>query len=79
MVRKSICLRTSTTLIQTTIFVPSSRETAATTIRKTYPTTDSRSRNSKGDELVNVEDDDYTNDGAKDDYVDDDYTEDDDK
>ena len=33
----------------------------------------------KGDELVNVEDDDYTNDGAKDDYVDDDYTEDDDK
>ena len=33
----------------------------------------------KGDELVNVEEDDYTNDGAKDDYVDDDYTEDDDK
>ena len=33
----------------------------------------------KGDELVNVKDDDYTNDGAKDDYVDDDYTEDDDK
>ena len=33
----------------------------------------------KGDELVNVEDDDYTNDGAKDDYVDDDYTEDDDR
>ena len=33
----------------------------------------------KGDELVNVEDDEYTNDGAKDDYVDDDYTEDDDK
>jgi len=33
----------------------------------------------KGDELVNVGDDDYTNDGAKDDYVDDDYTEDDDK
>ena len=33
----------------------------------------------KGDELVNVEDDDYTKDGAKDDYVDDDYTEDDDK
>ena len=33
----------------------------------------------KGDALVNVEDDDYTNDGAKDDYVDDDYTEDDDK
>ena len=33
----------------------------------------------KGDELVNVEDDDYTNDGAKDDYVDDDYTEDEDK
>ena len=32
-----------------------------------------------GDELVNVEEDDYTNDGAKDDYVDDDYTEDDDK
>ena len=32
----------------------------------------------KGDELVNVEEDDYTNDGAKDDYVDDDYTEDDD-
>ena len=50
-------------------FVPSSRETAATTIRKTYPTMDSRNRNSKGDELVNVEEDDYTNDGAKDDYV----------
>ena len=33
----------------------------------------------KGDELVNVEDDDYTNDGSKDDYVDDDYTEDEDK
>ena len=33
----------------------------------------------KGDELVNVEEDDYTNDGAKDDYVDDDYTEEDDK
>ena len=33
----------------------------------------------KDDELVNVEEDDYTNDGAKDDYVDDDYTEDDDK
>ena len=33
----------------------------------------------KGDELVNVEEDDYTNDGAKDDYVDDYYTEDDDK
>ena len=33
----------------------------------------------QGDELVNVEEDDYTNDGAKDDYVDDDYTEDDDK
>ena len=33
----------------------------------------------KGDELVNVEEDDYTNDGAKDDYVDDDYTKDDDK
>ena len=33
----------------------------------------------KGDELVNVEEDDYTNDGGKDDYVDDDYTEDDDK
>ena len=33
----------------------------------------------KGDELVNVEEDDYTNDGAKDDYVDDDYAEDDDK
>ena len=33
----------------------------------------------KGDELVNVEEDDYTNDGAKDDNVDDDYTEDDDK
>ena len=33
----------------------------------------------KGDELVNVEEDDYTNDGDKDDYVDDDYTEDDDK
>ena len=33
----------------------------------------------KGDELVIVEEDDYTNDGAKDDYVDDDYTEDDDK
>ena len=33
----------------------------------------------KGDELGNVEEDDYTNDGAKDDYVDDDYTEDDDK
>ena len=32
-----------------------------------------------GDEIVIVEDDDYTNDGAKDDYVDDDYTEDDDK
>ena len=33
----------------------------------------------KGDELVNVEEDDYTNDGAKDDYVDDDSPEDDDK